>query len=95
MHTWRAKVMDYKEAAAYQDLFEEAFTAMRAPKSVALFSRGMVESTMLLPPGAGEIWERFSPNGWQDCPDAPTHKWSLLVGHADAAETFGLQMGSD
>ena len=76
-----------------QDPFETLFTALRAPPEMALFSRttnDLKHQIFLLTPEAA-VHSPALRGDWLDAGDPTQHRWSLLVGHADAFERFGLQ----
>ena len=90
----RCKTMPLGEWAPFQDRFEEVFTnALAGDRRFALFIEAGPAGeprTLLIPQHESELVEALAPGGWEDCNDATERRWTLLVGHADANEEFGL-----
>ncbi|HUE80296.1 MAG TPA: hypothetical protein VMN38_11790 [Sphingomicrobium sp.] len=90
--------MPLSEWASFQDKYEEIFTGLSADERMALFIRtnpSEDDSTLLIPSHNAEMVERLSPGGWEDYADPAQQRWVLLVGNANAADRFGLELGSD
>jgi hypothetical protein len=98
MAQWRSKLMKLDEWRPFQDSWTDLFIASGADEGMALFIRsnpGSDESVVLIPEHNAELVERLSPGGWGDRSNPHEVEWVLLGGRADAAEHFGLRLGTN
>lgn len=71
--------------------------ALKAPTEFALFYRtsdNYKNEIFLLSPGASRLAASLGGGTWTDAGDPRAFGWSLLVGHADAFNQFGLTPSS-
>ena len=90
--------MALAEWAPFQNRYEELFLELGGDERMALFMRsepGADISTLLISSYQSELVERFSMGGWTDLDDPRQQHWVLLVGNANAPETFGITLGSE
>lgn len=91
-------VQDYPAWVDLQNTFEQMFIARGAPDDWALFERrvpgGKGESEIALCAPERSLPLFTSPGGWSRR-EIEGDGWAQLVGHADAHEKFGVQIGKN
>lgn len=93
---WRSKEMPLAEWGPFQDAYKEVFMAMRADPEMALFIQnepGDELSRLFITGRNAELVERLAPGGWTDSEAPSGRRISLLVGSANCAEKFGVELG--
>jgi hypothetical protein len=98
MSDWRSKVMSDDDWPAFQNAYEELFIACGGDEEMALFIKrgpGEAQHTVLIPTQNADMVERLSPGEWGDRQNPQDVEWILLVGRSDAADHFGLRLGSN
>lgn len=97
MPKFRAKLMDEAEWLAFELAYELVFQMLGGTKDAALFSEHMPRSgerLALIPSYRAAVVEAASPGGWYDLDATSGHDWRLIVGHGDAPQAFGVQLGT-
>ena len=96
MSRYLAKRMPLAEWSPFRAAYEEFFVASGADRDLALFIEwhGPDEDRplVLIPHYMSEVFRRLTPGGWQELPDAPDRKWTMLVGNRTALGDFGLNI---
>jgi hypothetical protein len=94
MGTWRMKEMPLAEWAQFQEQFGEIQLLTGAHPDLVMFAKNEPgdELTEIYIHGPQvDLLERFSPGGWKDSKAPSGAGVSLLVGHADSWERFGIE----
>ena len=94
---WRAKLMALNDWGAFQNHFADYFTSSGGDPRLALFMQkepGETDAKMLIPTFQSAQVELMSPGDWDDHPHPEGAGIALLVGVADAAERFGIELGA-
>ena len=93
MTAWRKKAMHVSEWGKLQDNFETLFIATGATRDAAMFKKSvpsaLEQEIYITGPFIGFI-EASSPGGWEDSEAPAGEGISLLIGHADAWDHFGI-----
>lgn len=94
MPGYQAKRMKLSEWSPFRADYERFFQASGADRRLALFIEWhRPEDSMplvLIPEYLSDVVQRLAPGGWQQLPDAPERRWTMLVGNSSALGDFGL-----
>ena len=96
MAKFRVKRMDNAEWLAFELAYGLVFQMLGGTKDAALFceyGRGSENCLALVPSYRAAVVEAASPGEWYDLDDPSGHDWRLIIGHADAPQAFGVELG--